>query len=88
MESTLNIKLNTNQIMSILHQLNLDERIAIFKEFSEEWLLLLGLSQLKPMTIKEYNEKLELGLKDFQEGKIISHQQMKDEIHKWKTQKS
>ncbi len=88
MESTLNIKLNTNQIMSILHQLNLDERIEIFKEFSEEWLLLLGLSQLKPMTIKEYNEKLELGLKDFQEGKIISHQQMKDEIHKWKTQKS
>ena len=88
MESILNIKLNTNQIMSILHQLNLDERIAIFKEFSEEWLLLLGLSQLKPMTIKEYNEKLELGLKDFQEGKIISHQQMKDEIHKWKTQKS
>ncbi|OQX97088.1 MAG: hypothetical protein B6I20_13435 [Bacteroidetes bacterium 4572_117] len=88
MEPTLNIKLNTSQIMSILQQLNIDERIAIFKEFSEEWLLLLGLNQPKPITIKEYNEKLEQGLKDFQEGKIVSHQEMKDEIHKWKTQKS
>jgi len=88
MESTLNIKLNSNQIMSILHQLNVDERIAIFKEFSEEWLLLLGLNQLKPITIEEYNKKLEQGLKDFQEGKIISHQKMKEEIHKWKTQEN
>ena len=46
----------------------------------------LGLSQLKPMTMEEYNEKIEQGLKDFQKGKIISHQEMKDEIHKWKTQ--
>ena len=88
MEPTLNIKLNTHQIMSILHQLNMDDRIAIFKEFSEEWLLLLGLNQMKPITIEEYNEKLENGLKDFQEGKVISHQKMKDEIRKWKTQKS
>ena len=35
-----------------------------------------------------YFEKLERGLKDFQEGKVISHQEMKDEILKWKTQKS
>jgi len=88
MESTFNIKLNTHQIMSILHQLNTDERIAIFKEFSEEWLLFLGLNQLKPVTIEEYNKKLEQGLKDFQDGKIISHQEMKDEIHKWKTQEN
>jgi len=88
MEPTLNIKLNTSQIVSILHQLNIDERIDIFKEFSEEWLLLLGLNQLKPITIDEYNKKLEQGLKDFQKGNIISHQEMKDEILKWKTQKS
>ena len=43
---------------------------------------------MKPMTIEEYNQKLENGLKDFQKGKVISHQGMKDEIRKWKTQKS
>ena len=66
----------------------IDERIAIFKEFSEEWLLLLGLNKFKPITIEEYNEKLEQGLKDFQENKILSHQDMKDEIQRWKTQEN
>ncbi len=82
------INLNTKQIVSIIHQLDIDDQISIFKEFSNEWLMFLGLSQLKPMTIDEYNEKLDRGLKDYKEGKTISHQAMKDEIRKWKTQKS
>ena len=82
------INLNTKQIVSIIHQLDIDDKFSIFKEFSNEWLMFLGLSQLKPMTIDEYNEKLDRGLKDYKEGKTISHQAMKDEIGKWKTQKS
>lgn len=87
MENTLKIKLNTEQIISLLHQLDADERMEILKEFSEEWLALLGISSLESITIEEYNQKLEQGLKDFKEGNVLSHQQMKAEVERWKKRK-
>jgi hypothetical protein len=88
MENTFQIKLNTNQIISIIQQLDDDERIAVLKEFSDEWRLIMGLSKPQPMTLEEYNLKLEQGLKDYQNGNFISHQQLNEEIVRWKTKKT
>ena len=87
MEATLNIKLKSEQVLALFQQLDSNERISIFEEFSDEWLMYLGLSKIEPLSFEQYNENLEQGLKDYKNGNTISHKQMRNEISKWKNQK-
>ncbi len=85
MEAKVNIKIHTDQLIQILKQLDTKERVSILKEFTNEWKIILGIEEFKGMTIDEYTYKLEQGLKDCQQNRILTHNQMKDEIEKWKT---
>jgi len=77
METTLSIQINNFQIIDLLKQLNFNDRISILKEFSDDWVLnILGLHEPEPLTIEEYNSKLALGLKDYEEGRTIKHEDL------------
>ncbi len=80
--------LTNHQIISILRQLNFQDRISIFKEFKADWISnILGLQTPKALTIKEYNNKLAEGLTDFENGNTVTHENLLEEIGTWKNQK-
>lgn len=41
----------------------------------------------KPLTIKEYNEEIDLGIADFENGNFISHQELLEEMKSWRNEK-
>jgi len=41
-------------------------------------------SKLKPMTINEFHEMIDQAKKDSEEGRVISHQELRDKIKTWK----
>ncbi len=86
MEANLNIKIQIEQLIQILKQLDTKERITIFKEFSKEWMSILNIEKYQSMTIKEYTEKLEQGLKDYYKGNTLTQDEVQNEVKKWKTQ--
>jgi len=45
MQATLNIELKPQDLLALFKQLDTNERIFIFKEFSDEWLMYLGISK-------------------------------------------
>ncbi len=83
MEATLNIKLAPTQILALLRQLNIEERISIFKEFSDEWLGSLAQTRTKPLSIKQFNNEIEKALYDSQQNKIIKATDLKKQIQEW-----
>ncbi len=84
MEAKVNIKIHTEQLIQILKQLDINERVSILKEFASEWKTILGIEEYTSMKIDEYTDKLEQGLKDYRQNKILTHNQMKEEMEKWK----
>ncbi len=87
MQATLNIELKTQDLLALFKQLEPRERISIFKEFSDEWLMYLGISKVEPFTLEQYNQKLQQGISDFSQGNTLTHSQIKTEIEAWKMQK-
>jgi len=87
MQATLNIELKPQDLLALFKQLDTNERISIFKEFSDEWLMYLGISKIEPLTLEQYNQKLQQGVSDFKQGNTLAHNQMKAEMQTWKNQK-
>ena len=87
MDATLNIKLELNQILALFQQLDKNERTLIFEEFPDEWLTYHGLTNVIALSFDEYNKKLEQGINDYKNGNTLNHEQMRNEIAKWKNQK-
>ncbi len=84
METTLSIQVNNSQMIAMLRQLNNKDRISIFREFKEYWFSnIFDLHQPIPMSVQEYNIKLEQGLTDYQEGNTINHADLLKEVEEW-----
>jgi len=47
----------------------------------------LGISKIEPLTLEQYNQKLQQGVSDFKQGNTLAHNQMKAEMQTWKNQK-
>lgn len=89
MENTFTIKLTNNQIISLLYQLNEQDRVSILEEFKDNLhKKRLEKKKYTPLTIQEYNSKLEKGMQDYKEGKVIEHKHLLKEIEEWKNQKN
>jgi hypothetical protein len=41
-------------------------------------------SKLKPMTINEFHEMIDQAKKDSDEGRVISHQELRNKVKTWK----
>ncbi len=40
----------------------------------------------KPLTLKQYNEEIDKGIDDFDNGRFISHEALLDEIKSWRNE--
>lgn len=41
-------------------------------------------SKLKPMTLNEFHEMIDHAKKDIDQGRVISHQELKEKVKTWK----
>lgn len=53
------------------------------KSLFEEEAVIAYTTDGKPLTLKAYNKRLEKAEKQIQEGKVISHEELKERIKKW-----
>ena len=84
MQAELTINIEKTQIITILKQLAVKERMSILHEFSDELISFFSNYRLdKPLSIIEYNKKLEDGMHDFRKGKIYTNEEIKSEVEKW-----
>ncbi len=87
-ETTISLKINQVQIISLLKQLETKDRISIFNEFKDDWANTIpNLHALAPLSINEYNSKLAAGLNDYTAGNVITHDDLVKETAAWKKQK-
>jgi hypothetical protein len=40
----------------------------------------------KPLTLKQYNEEIDKGIADFENGRFISHEELLEEIKGWRNE--
>ena len=40
----------------------------------------------KPLTLKQYNEEIDKGIDDFENGRFISHEELLEEIKGWRNE--
>jgi len=79
-----NVSINYEQFIGIFKKLGKDEKTIIFDKIREDILLYMFETNLfKPMSIEEYNYKLELAEDDIENNRIIKHQTLKKEFEEW-----
>ena len=89
MKTTLTVQIDKNQIISLLQELSLKDRISVLKKFKDDWINnILDLQDPIPYTIDEYNTKLNEGEEAYEKGNIIKHTDLVNEVESWKKEKS
>ena len=63
--------------------LNNDEIISQFEELLAKVNNNYPTDGIKPMTVHEFNERIDSSMKDSSEGKLISHNDLKKESEEW-----
>ena len=84
LEKNIPVQISTQDIRAILNSLKYKERMEILIEYIDE---LLDFSAQKekitPMTVEEYNLKLEESEKAIREGRVHTNEEMRNEIKSW-----
>jgi len=76
----LTVNFDKQQIINLFRQLKPIDRRIIFDEFKEDIYFYFYENDLQPMSIEEYNKKLEQSEKEFSEGKYISSQKLLQKV--------
>jgi|GEM_PF-249143 isopentenyldiphosphate isomerase len=86
---TLQLTLNFDkqQIINIFRQLKPIDRKSVFDEFKEDIYSYFYENDIEPMSIEEYNQKLEQSEKEFSEGKYVTNQELLKKVDQWSKEK-
>jgi len=88
-QKTIPVEINSTDIKDLLGKLNFNERIAVLSEFFDEFNeLFVSKNQTKPMTIEQYNEKLEASENDVKTGRVFTYEQAQKRMTEWKLRKN
>ena len=85
LQKNLPIELDSHDIRMALKRLNYKERLEILMEYADQLLSnIFKTDEITPLTIEEYNRKLEESEEDVIAGRVYSHNEAVEHFEKWK----
>lgn len=77
--------LQTRKISFVQEFLNLqsEEIILLFEKLLKKEKKKISAKELKPMTLAEFNERIDLSLEDSKKGRLTESSKLLSEIEKW-----
>ena len=81
--NTNDIQLRKLKVMEMLMQVRSEQLVERMEKLLEKEMIVAYTTDGKPLTLKAYNKRLEKAEKQIQEGKVITHEELKERIKKW-----
>ncbi len=83
------VEINSVEISALLKRMKYNERMEILMEYVDDFFdFIAKKEEIVPMTIEEYNRKLEESEIAIKEGRVYTHNQLLNEIKSWKSAKN
>lgn len=78
--------LQTRKISFVQEFLNLqsEEIVELFEKLLKKEKMKFSSKELKPMTLKEFNERVDISLEDSKKGRLTDSSKLLSEIEKWR----
>ena len=78
--------LQTRKISFVQEFLNLqsEEIVSLFEKLLKKEKMKVSSKELKPMTLEEFNERIDISLEDSRKGRLTESGKLLSEIEKWR----
>ena len=85
LEKNIPVEINTHDIHKLLKSLKYHERMQLLMVYLDELLDFSAKEEkITPMTVEEYNQKLEESEEAIKEGRVYTNDEMLNQINSWK----